>query len=76
MDGWFLIAATGISDDGRTIVGWGVNQGYDEAWIARIPEPGSLICMLLTAGIAAQYERGLGPRRVRSRRAQAGMRAP
>ncbi len=35
--GWFLAAATGISDDGRTIVGWGLNpSGQTEAWIVTL----------------------------------------
>ncbi len=36
---WLLVDAFGISDDGRTIVGWGFHNGFDEAWMARIPEP-------------------------------------
>ncbi len=35
LTGWILRAATGISDDGRTIVGWGENpDGNNEAWSA------------------------------------------
>lgn len=34
---WLLVGATGVSDDGRTIVGYGVSpQSRGEAWIARI----------------------------------------
>lgn len=46
-EGWFLIEVTGITPDGRTIVGWGANpSGATEAWIATLPasldcEPGS-----------------------------------
>lgn len=41
--GWTLLSATGVSADGRTIVGYGVNPaGETEAWIAVIPEPSSL----------------------------------
>ena len=37
LTGWHLIAATAISDDGRTIVGYGTNPvGQTEAWIARL----------------------------------------
>jgi probable HAF family extracellular repeat protein len=36
---WTLTAATGISADGKTIVGYGFNGGSPEAWIATIPEP-------------------------------------
>jgi len=43
MSGWNLLEATGISDDGSTIVGFGYGPaGRLEGWIARIPEPGSL----------------------------------
>ncbi|GAH22327.1 unnamed protein product, partial [marine sediment metagenome] len=40
LTGWTLRSATGISDDGLTFVGYGLNpSGYQEAWIATIPEP-------------------------------------
>ena len=53
LTGWTLQYATGISSNGETIAGWGVNpSGQTEAWIAQIPEPGSywllaLGCLLL-----------------------------
>jgi probable HAF family extracellular repeat protein len=35
LTGWHLSRATGISADGRTIVGWGTNpSGFTEAWMA------------------------------------------
>lgn len=35
--GWELFQATAISDDGKTIVGWGNNPlGQEEGWIARL----------------------------------------
>jgi probable HAF family extracellular repeat protein len=38
LNGWRLIEATGISDDGRVIVGRGINsQGRQEAWMALLP---------------------------------------
>jgi hypothetical protein len=47
LDGWLLLEATGISDDGTVIVGYGIspNSGFDsyEAWIAVVPEPNGLI---------------------------------
>lgn len=40
LSGWWLLDAKDISDDGRTIVGVGINPSGDtEAWIAVIPEP-------------------------------------
>jgi probable HAF family extracellular repeat protein len=51
LTGWTLAAATGISADGRTIVGTGINPlGDTEAWIATVPEPSSLV--LGTIGLA------------------------
>ncbi len=48
LTGWMLRTASGISADGRTIVGTGVNpNGFTEAWIATIPEPASAILLLL-----------------------------
>jgi probable HAF family extracellular repeat protein len=49
VDGWSLEEATGVSDDGLTIVGNGRNpDGFVEAWVAHIPEPAGLL--LLSAG--------------------------
>lgn len=43
LKGWALRYATGISDDGRTIVGWGHNPaGEPEAFIVRISQPADL----------------------------------
>jgi hypothetical protein len=40
LDGWTLQTAYGISRDGLTIVGVGINpNGRTEAWLATIPEP-------------------------------------
>ena len=38
LTGWTLTSANGVSDDGQTIVGTGVNpDGHTEAWIATLP---------------------------------------
>ena len=48
LTGWHLEYARGISDDGMTIVGYGTNpQGYQEGWVATIPEPCSLAVLTL-----------------------------
>jgi hypothetical protein len=50
LTGWTLSTANGISNDGLTIAGCGINpDGYDEAWIATIPEPGTLFLFGLGA---------------------------
>ena len=46
MTGWNLARANGISADGLTIVGYGTNPlGFNEAWIATIPEPGTALAV-------------------------------
>lgn len=48
MDGWTLISASGISDDGLTIAGEGVNpNGLAEAWVVRIPTPSAAVVFML-----------------------------
>jgi probable HAF family extracellular repeat protein len=43
LTGWKLTSAEGVSADGLTIVGTGVNPaGNQEAWMATIPEPSTL----------------------------------
>lgn len=52
--GWTLHAATDISADGKTIVGYGTNpSGQIEAWIVTVPEPASigLLCICLLARV-------------------------
>jgi probable HAF family extracellular repeat protein len=64
--GWTLNAAAAISADGRIIVGRGINpDGFDEAWIAIVPEPTS-DCLALCASIVvvlAFFSRKLSPGR-------------
>ena len=60
LTGWSLTHAYGISSDGRSIVGVGINpSGNSEAWLATIPEPstGILLAMGL-AGLARPPRRG------------------
>ncbi len=46
LTGWTLYSAMGISADGLTIVGHGRNPyGYQEGWIATIPEPTTLLLL-------------------------------
>jgi hypothetical protein len=48
--GWTLTSAEGISADGLTIVGTGVNPaGNQEAWMATIPEPSTIALAALSA---------------------------
>ena len=48
LTGWTLWNALGISADGLTIVGQGINpDGYTEAWMATVPEPTTLILFAL-----------------------------
>ena len=50
---WTLQAATGISADGRTIVGYGTNPlGQTEAWIATVPEPTALPLLAVVMSLA------------------------
>ncbi len=56
MTGWIPHSATAISDDGLTIVGWGTNPNGDtEAFIATLPEPGTLVVIAL--GVPALLRR-------------------
>jgi probable HAF family extracellular repeat protein len=58
LTGWSLISATGISDDGVTITGWGYNpNGLVEAWRAVLPEPEALLLLLIGAGTVRRRAR-------------------
>jgi len=54
---WRLDMVSGISSDGLTFVGRGINpDGYQEAWIATIPEPCTL-SLLALGGLAILSKR-------------------
>ena len=55
LEGWILDEANGISGDGSVVVGYGTNpDGFAEAWIATIPEPGTgLLLMTGLLGLAS-----------------------
>ncbi|MDM7999700.1 MAG: PEP-CTERM sorting domain-containing protein [Dehalococcoidia bacterium] len=55
--GWALYNAMSVSADGMTIVGIGRNpQGYEEGWVAHVPEPPSLLLLAL-GGMAVMRRR-------------------
>jgi probable HAF family extracellular repeat protein len=57
LSGWWLSYARGISDDGQSIVGWGINPNGDtEAWVATLPEP-TTVSLLVFAGLALIRQR-------------------
>lgn len=59
LTGWTLAEATAISDDGRTVVGFGQNRdGHTEGWIARLAGPAAT--PKLPAHVFGRYERTLG----------------
>ena len=50
LTGWTLVDATGISDDGLTIVGYGINPGgLIEGFVAVIPGPGALALLAVAS---------------------------
>ena len=62
LTGWTLAAATAISDDGRTIVGYGRNpRGETEGWIARLPAANAGTVAAGSSRRAAQDAPGLTP---------------
>jgi hypothetical protein len=63
LGGWQLISATGISNDGLTIVGNGTNpDGMPEAWVARIPEPETWVTAMIATLCALCFMRARSSR--------------
>ena len=59
---WILELATGVSDDGQTIVGYGIHTSpfvRREAWIAVVPEPHTLALLLLGGQVIARPRRSM-----------------
>jgi probable HAF family extracellular repeat protein len=57
LDGWTLREALGVSADGLTIVGWGLHNNTEEAWVVTIPEPSSLVFSASGAGALLWFYR-------------------
>jgi uncharacterized membrane protein len=58
LQGWELWEATAISADGTTIVGNGISpDGYWRTWIAEVPEPSSVLYLLLSLVLASRPRR-------------------
>lgn len=58
LTGWTLTGAYAISDEGSTITGTGGNaSGNQEAWVARVPEPGTLVSVLTLLGAVVMFRR-------------------
>jgi uncharacterized membrane protein len=57
LSGWTLTRATGISGDGQTIVGYGINpQGQSEGWVVTLPEPTTVMILLLGIGCLRAFK--------------------
>ncbi len=62
LTGWTLVEAMAISDDGLTISGYGTNPaGREEAWIAVIPEPTTVVLLGFGLAYLCGLKRASGP---------------
>lgn len=53
LTGWSLVAATGVSGDGRTIVGYGINpEGRTQAFAVVIPAPATTLLLVIPLAIS------------------------
>ncbi|MCB9723258.1 MAG: hypothetical protein H6748_04325 [Spirochaetaceae bacterium] len=58
LGGWHLISASGISEDGRIVVGTGTNPaGVFEGYLVIIPEPATAVLAMLGLAILSRYRR-------------------
>ena len=67
LPGWKLVNATGITPDGKHIVGWGHRNGISEAWLITIPEPSSALGIALVLA-CKRFRRPRSTRRDRLRK--------
>jgi probable HAF family extracellular repeat protein len=67
LTGWALYSAVGVSADGRTIIGEGRFNGVVRGYVAVIPSPSALVCVLAFLGpCAIQRRRQVAPERSRT----------
>ncbi|HKD36061.1 MAG TPA: hypothetical protein VKB78_04650 [Pirellulales bacterium] len=52
LSGWYLVRATGISNDGQTITGWGNGPNGTAAWVVTLPVPEPSTFALGIVGLA------------------------
>ncbi len=55
LSGWELRQARAVSEDGKTIAGWGLHNGVEEGWVARInsPPPTGACCVRTGFGVGS-----------------------
>lgn len=57
LTGWTLNEATGVSSDGRVIVGKGLFAGVNQAWVATIPTPAPMLTLALAGLVSCRRVR-------------------